>query len=166
MGGMQPLLIFMNKKLNERANDRADFISKFELKLMRVTIWLEVFGFLKNLLIDPLFRMKMKELFLLTLKFSYCAIHPSLLIFIFFPYPHATSSGTLLHKVNLRYLEEPVYSFHQITHCRGRSHGCNWITSNLTARIAERSKEGLNFIRSELWRYFNIWSKELYKLEN
>jgi hypothetical protein len=38
MGGMQPLLIFMNKKLNERANDRADFISKFELKLMRVTI--------------------------------------------------------------------------------------------------------------------------------
>jgi hypothetical protein len=36
----------------------------------------------------------------------------------------------------------------------------------LTARIAERSKEGLNFIRSELWRYFNIWSKELYKLEN
>jgi len=33
MRGMQPLLILMHKKLNERADDGADFIGKFKTKL-------------------------------------------------------------------------------------------------------------------------------------
>ena len=133
---------------------------------MRETISLKVLGFFKNLLINPLFWMNVKQFFLLIKQFCDSAIHSCLFIFIFFLDPHATSSETLLHIIDLRYLEKPIYSSHQITHCRGRSYGSNWVTSNLTARIAERSKKRLNFFRCELWRSTEVWSKESYKLEN